>query len=69
MQIQQLFTREFKDAVTAEVSLLILKTHDGRLAIGLSKKDDGDIDVTLPDEIEQALWQALNDRRAVAGSN
>lgn len=64
MLIRQLLTREFEDAVTGEVALLILKTTDGSLTIGISKREDGDVQVTLTAEVEEALRGILLDREA-----
>ena len=58
---------QFRDADAQDDAVVLLRAGGGSVALGLSLKADGDIEVVMPIEKAQALLQSLREAIAIAG--
>jgi hypothetical protein len=59
-------TIQFQDADAKDDALIVVRAEQGRLALGLSLKSDGDLEVVIPVETARTLIQSLRDAVVIA---
>lgn len=64
--MQEVATLTFRDAVSDDEAVSIVRVAPGRIGLALSLRSDGDIEVTLPVSTARALVSALGQALAVA---
>ena len=64
--MESLPTLIFSELDTKEECLLLLRAGSGQIALGLSRRSDGDIEVVMPLSVAQELHANLSRALAVA---
>jgi hypothetical protein len=64
--MKNIATIQFRDDVSQDEALVFVRALDGRVALGLSLRTDGDTEVAMPIENAQALIRSLQEAIAIA---
>jgi hypothetical protein len=64
--MKSIATIQFRDTDAQDEAVVLLRAGSGSVALGLSLKTDGDIEVVMPIDKAQALLQSLREAIAIA---